>query len=241
MSDSDVKEITQHISQRFNAELRDLHNQVLGMGGLVEEQLANSIKALTSGNDQLAKRVYNNDYTVNALEVSIDEECTQVIVKRQPAASDLRLIMTVIKTINDLERIGDESEGIARMSLKIMTGADAKHYVAFLHLGEKVQQILHDTLDAFARMDVESSVQLIRESWTVDNEYESVIRQLVTYMMEDPRMIPPILNIMWSARALERIAAHCRNICESLIYFVKGKDVRHISLEKLEEEARGDK
>lgn len=236
---SDVKDVTQHISQKFNAELRHLHTQVLGMGGLVEEQLANAIIALTTGDEQLAKRVYHNDYTVNALEISIDEECTQVIVRRQPAASDLRLIMAVIKTINDLERIGDEAEGIARTSIKI-AGLTQKHYVTFVHLGERVRQVLHDALDAFARSDTDQAVSVIRDTFNIDDEYESLVRQLITYMMEDSRMIPVVLNLLWSARALERIAAHTRNVCENIIYFSKGKDVRHISLEQLEKQTRGE-
>ena len=234
---SDVRDVTQHISQRFNAELRHLHNQVLGMGGLVEEQLANAITALTEGDEQLAKKVYNNDYTINALEVSIDEECTQVIVRRQPAASDLRLIMAVIKTINDLERIGDEAENIARMSIKI-TGLSQKHYVSFVHLSERVREVLHGALDAFARSDTDEAVGVIRSTFKIDDEYESLARQLMTYMMEDQRMIPVILNLLGSARALERIAAHTRNVCENIIYFAKGTDVRHISLEQLEEQTR---
>lgn len=231
-------ELTQHhISQQFNKELRELRNQVLSMGGLVEDQLTNAIIALTSRDVQLAKQVYSNDYKVNASEVAIDEASTRILAIRQPTASDLRLIISVIKTIPELERIGDQAERIAQMALQTPSEAQTKHFVTINHLGNHVRQMLHDALDAFARLNVETALEVIHEDLKVDQEYESLSRQLLTYMMEDPRTIPIMLNIIWSARALERIAAHSRNICEYLIYFVKGKDVRHISLEKVEQEA----
>ncbi len=233
------EEFTQHhISQQFNIELRELRNQVLGMGGLVEEQLTNALVSLTTRDYQLAKKVYSNDYKVNALEVAIDDESMRILARRQPAASDLRLVMAIIKTIPDLERIGDQAERIANMALQMRGEPEAKHFVAVNHLGEHVRQMLHDALDAFARMDVEMALQVMREDQKVDHECDSINRQLITYMMEDPRSIPMALNIMWSARSLERIAAHSCNICEYLIYFVKGKDVRHISFEQVEEQAR---
>lgn len=233
------EEFTQHhISQQFNIELRELRNQVLSMGGLVEEQLTNALQALTTNDQQLAKRVYSSDYKVNALEVAMDEECIRILARRQPTASDLRLVMAVVKTIPDLERIGDQAERIAQMALQMPSESQAKHFVTITHLGEHVRQMLHDALDAFARLDIETALQVIRENQKVDHESDSIYRQLITYMMEDPRAIPIALNIMWSARALERVAAHSCNICEYLIYFVKGKDVRHISFEKVEERAR---
>jgi len=228
----------QHISQQFNIELRELRNQVLSMGGVVEEQLTNSLIALTSYDQQLAKRVYSSDYKINALEVAIDEESTRILARRQPTASDLRLVMAVIKIIPDLERIGDQAEQIAQMTLQMRGEPQSKHFIAVNHLGEHVRQMLHDALDSFARLDVETALQVMREEEKVDPECDSIYRQLITYMMEDPRSIPLVLNIMWSARALVRVAAHSRNICEYVIYFVKGKDVRHISLEKAEEQAR---
>lgn len=228
-------ELTQHhISQQFNTELRELRNQVLSMGGLVEEQLNNAIVALTTHDEQLAKLVYSNDYKVNALEVAIDEESMRILAIRQPTARDLRLVMAIIKIIPDLERIGDQAERIAQMALHIQGEIRAKYFVAISHLGEQVLKTLHDALDAFARIDVETALRVMHEDLTVDQECESISRQLITYMMEDAGSIPIVLNILWSARALERVAAHSRNICEYLIYFVKGKDVRHISLEKLE-------
>lgn len=226
-----------HISRQFNIELSELRNQFLSMGGLVEEQLANAITALVTRDYHLAKRVATSDYKVNALEVMIDEESRIIIARRQPTAVDLRLVMAVIKTITDLERIGDEAEHIAQMALQTEGETPDKYFVAISHLGDYVRRMLHDALDAFARLDTESALQVIHESIKVDGEYESISRQLLTYMMEDQRTIPVILNILWSARALERIAAHSRNIGEYLIYLVKGKDIRHTSLETLEEQA----
>jgi len=235
-----MEEATQHhISQQFNLELRELSNQVLGMGGLVEEQLGNALLALTTQDGQLAEHVYTNDYRINTLEVAIDEDCTRILARRQPTASDLRLVMAVIKIITDLERIGDEAERIARMSVhRSYEDMKSKYYTVVGHLGNHVREMLHNTLDAFARMDVDAALKIIHDDLKVDSEYENISRQLITYMMEDPRTIPMSLNILWSARALERIAAHSRNICEYIIYFVKGKDVRHISLEKLEQHAK---
>jgi phosphate transport system protein len=227
-----------HISQKFNLELRELRNQVLSMGGLVEDQLRNALTALLTQDYKLAKEVYSNDYKVNALEVAIDEESTRILAIRQPTASDLRLVMAVIKTIPDLERIGDEAEHIAHLTFQMQGRPQVPYFVAITHLGNHVCQMLHDALDGFARIDVEMALHIIHETMKVDQEYEAISRQLLTYMMEDTRNIQVILNIMWAARALERIAAHSRNICEYLIYFVKGKDVRHISLEQLEESAR---
>jgi len=230
--------IEQHISEKFNKELRELRNQVLRMGGLVEEQLANAITALTSLDEKLAKEVYSNDYKINSLEVEIDEECTRILALRQPTARDLRLVMAVVKTIPDLERIGDQAERIAQMTLQIPSDRGTKHFLAIRHLGEHVQKMLYNALDAFARLDIETALQVMHQESKVDQECDTIARQLMTYMMEDPRTIPIILNIMWSTRALERVAAHSRNICEYLIYFVKGKDVRHISLEQAEVQAR---
>lgn len=230
--------IHHHISEQFNKELRELRNQVLTMGGLVEEQLTNALVALTTNDHQLARKVYSNDYKINALEVAIDEESTRILAIRQPTARDLRLIMAVIKTIPDLERIGDQAERIAHLALQIQNDSHTKHFVAMNHLGNHVRKMLHDALDAFARVDVETALQVMHEDRKVDQECDNIGRQSITYMMEDPRKIPIMLNILWSARSLERIAAHSRNICEYLIYFVKGKDVRHLSLDQVEEQAK---
>lgn len=231
--------IGQHISQQFNVELQDIRNRVMAMGGLVEQQLSDSIQAMVVGDSELAERVVNDDYKVNAMEVAIDEECSRILARRQPTASDLRLIVAVIKTITDMERIGDQAERVARMAKRLSdNGTLSSQYVELEHLGNHVRQMLHDALDAFARMDVDAALNVAREDLKVDKEYDSLMRQLITYMMEDPRTITSALDVMWAARALERIGDHALNICEYVIYFVKGKDVRHTSLEAMEDEVR---
>lgn len=225
-----------HIYHAFNAELENVHTQLMKMGGLVQQQLQDALSALAENNTTLAEKVVVADHKVNALEVEIDEACTRILARRQPTAGDLRLVMAVIKTITDLERIGDEAERIARMAMKNA----AQHQKSQLsvdvqHLGRQVAGMLQQGLDAFARMDADAALAIAHEDERVDREYDSIIRQLITYMMEDPRSIPLVLNIMWAARALERIGDRARNICEYVIYFVKGKNVRHINLETLEQ------
>lgn len=238
----DNMNIGQHISQQYNAELEDIRNRVMAMGGLVEQQLTGAIDALVSGDTKEGEEIISNDYKVNAMEVSIDEECSRILARRQPAASDLRLIVAVIKTITDLERIGDQAERVSRMAVSLAdSDINKKQFVELQHLGNHVRQMLHDALDAFARMDVEAALTVAREDIKVDKEYESLMRQLITFMMEDPRTITRVLDVMWAARALERIGDHAGNICEYVIYLVMGKDVRHTSLEQMEEEVRGER
>ncbi|MDH5178618.1 MAG: phosphate signaling complex protein PhoU [Gammaproteobacteria bacterium] len=224
-----------HISQQFDAELEDVRNRVLSMGGLVEQQIIQAITALSEGDAKLAELVIDNDIKVNTAEVAIDEECTHIIARRQPAASDLRLMIAVIKTITDLERIGDQAERIARMGLRLMEKERPKNnYGELRHLGELVAAMVHDALDAFARMDIDAAIEVAKQDLKVDQEYDGVMRQALTFMMEDPRSISRMLDVMWTARAIERIGDHAKNICEYIIYLVKGKDVRHIGLEKME-------
>lgn len=232
------KNFGHHISQQFNTELEALRTRVLAMGGLVEQQLRDAIRALVEGDTALAEAVITNDYRVNALEVAIDEECSHIIARRQPAASDLRLIVAVIKTITDLERIGDQAERIGRMAVHLAAMERPKNgYAEIESMGNRVHQMVHETLDAFARLDVETALQVVKNDRHVDSEYDVIMRQLITFMMEDPRSVKRALDVMWSIRALERIGDHSRNICEYVIYLVKGKDVRHTTLEQLEKEA----
>lgn len=229
-----------HISHQYNQELEDVRNRVLQMGGIVEQQLGDAVLALTTMDTALAEVVVTNDYKVNRLEVSIDEECTHILARRQPAAGDLRLLLAIVKTITDLERIGDEAERVGRMALHFANAEskDPKPLVGISHLGEHVRHMLHNALDAFARMDTEAAASIAKDDLKADSEYENILRQLMTYMMEDPRSIPRVVNVMWAARALERIGDRARNICEYVIYLVRGKDVRHISLDQVEKEAR---
>jgi len=235
-----MEQMHTHISRQFNAELEDIRSRVLKMGGLVEQQIENAIEALVKGDVAQGEAVILNDTQVNKMEVTIDEECCQIIARRQPAASDLRLVVAVIKTITDLERIGDEAEKIARMAVQLAVEERPKNnYAEIQALGAHVRQMLHDTLDAFARLDIEAAFRIAREDIKVDQKYEGTMRQMITYMMEDPRTISRVLNVIWAARALERIGDHSCNICEYIIYLVKGKDVRHISLDQVEREILG--
>ncbi|MEW5756346.1 MAG: phosphate signaling complex protein PhoU [Pseudomonadota bacterium] len=232
----DKIDIGHHISQRYNEDLENIRNRVLAMGGLVEKQLEDAITALVKNDSQLAEQVINNDYKINALEVAIDENCTQILARRQPAASDLRLIVAIIKTITDLERMGDEAEKIARMAAQLSGMERGKEgYNEIENLGDHVRRMLHDTLDAFARTDVDAAVKVAQEDNKIDREYEALMRQLMTYMMEDSRSIRRVLDLMWAARALERIGDHSSNMCEYIIYLVMGKDVRHTSLSDITE------
>ena len=226
-----------HISSQYNADLEAVRQNVLSMGGLVEQQIANAVKALCTGDAGLGAEVVRRDTQVNRLEVAIDEDCNRILARRQPTASDLRLIVAVIKTITDLERIGDEAEKVARMASDIagLGGASAT-YPEVEHLGKHVGQMVREALDAFARMDVQAALKVAQEDEKVDREYEGIMRQCITFMMEDPRTIRRVLDVMWAVRALERIGDHAKNIGEYVIYLVQGKDVRHISLDDLEKE-----
>lgn len=227
-------EIGQHISQRYNEELEDIRNRVLQMGGLVESQTEKAVKALLERDKELAKEVVASEETVNEMEVNIDEECTRVIARRQPAASDLRLVIAVVKVITDLERIGDEAEKIARYSKKLAKKPNIiSMHSELSHLSKLVLNLLHDSLDAFARLDAEQAVKILGQDAMINKEFDNLSRLLITFMMEDPRHIKRSLRVSWCARSLQRIGDHAQNICEYVIYLVMGKDVRHTSLEHI--------
>ncbi|ANO51071.1 phosphate signaling complex protein PhoU [Woeseia oceani] len=226
-----TSDLSDHISQRYNKDLEDLRNNVLQMGGLVETQLSLAITAIVTGDSELGLQVANDDYKVNKLEVLIDEECNRLLATRSPAAGDLRLIVAIIKTITDLERIGDEAEKIGYLASKLAEmDRPADSYRELKSLGNHVLQMVRDAMNAFARLDVAASYAVVREDEDVDEEYDAITRQAITFMMEDARSIRRVMNVTWSARALERIGDHAKNICEYVIYMVEGRDVRHTEI-----------
>jgi len=232
-----TQKLPPHISKKFDNELENIRSQVMAMGGLVEQQLTHALKALVEGDVELAESVIMNERQVNTYEVNIDEECTRILARRQPAAGDLRLVMAVGKTITDLERIGDEAEKIAKMAIDLADRQGLKpYYIGINAMGNLVRGMVHEALDAFARMDTQAALVTAGKEPESDDQYAALLRQLITYMMEDPRSITSALDAVWVARAMERIGDHARNMCEYIIYFVEGKDVRHISLEQMEKE-----
>ncbi|MFZ2171201.1 MAG: phosphate signaling complex protein PhoU [Methylococcaceae bacterium] len=230
----DNSKIGQHISEQFNKELEDIRNKVLTMGGLVEQQIELAVQAFTTGDVELADQVIKQDNQVDALEMDIDLECTQILALRQPTAFDLRLLITVIKIIHEIERVGDKAERVAQMAIQL-AGVESKFpHHELEHMAELVKGMLHDALDSFARMTIEELAEITERDDKVDREYENILRQLITRMMEDPRNITRTLDVLWTVRALERIGDHACYICEHLVYMIKGEDVRHLSQSELE-------
>ena len=218
----------EHISKQFDAELEAVRSRVLQMGGMVEQQIVKAVEGLASGDLAALDRVIEDDHRVNAMEVGLDESCSQIIARRQPAASDLRLVMAIIKTITDLERIGDEAEKIARMA-KLIHEAEGVHLprLELKHVANLALAMLRKALDAFARLDVASALQVVKQDRGVDDEFRSILRQLITFMMEDPRTISRCLETLFMAKAIERIGDHAKNMAEYVVYMVEGRDVRH--------------
>jgi len=226
-----TSDLTDHISKKFNKDLENLRNSVLNMGGLVESQLEHAIAAIVTGDSELGLKVARDDYKVNKLEVNIDEECSRILATRAPTAGDLRLIVAIIKTITDLERIGDEAEKIGFLASKLAAmDRPADSYRELKSLGNHVLQMLRSAMNAFARLDIDASYAVLREDEDVDEEYDAIARQGITFMMEDPQNIKRVMNVTWVARALERIGDHSKNIGEYVIYMVEGRDVRHTGI-----------
>lgn len=229
---------TEHTSKQYDAELEAVRAKVLEMGGLVEQQIITSIEALTKLEPQLAKEVITSEEQVNQLEIQIDQDCSRIIAKRQPAAGDLRMVMMIVKTITDLERIGDEATKIARTAQKIYD-EDRMYKTRFNEIRAMValvSDMLRTALDAFARLDITKTVEVARQDELVDEHFRSATRQLITYMLEDPRTISMSLEVLFVAKALERIGDHATNITEYVVYMVKGIDVRHSNVEEMEKE-----
>ncbi|MDQ7089305.1 MAG: phosphate signaling complex protein PhoU [Methylococcales bacterium] len=224
-----------HISEQFNRELEDIRNKVLTMGGLVEQQIKLATQAFSKGDVQLAEEVIKQDDRVNNLELEIDRECIKIIALRQPTAFDLRLLISVIKTITEIERVGDQAKRIAEMAIHLAGGENQDDYYELQHISEMVSTLLHNALDAFARLNIHDVVTIKEQVKKVNREYKGIVRQLITKMMEDPRSISQSLDLLWTARALERVGDHACNMSEYIIYMVKGEDVRHLSAEELSE------
>jgi phosphate transport system protein len=231
----------QHIHHRYDKELESLRSRVVSMGGLAEHQISDALTALRDHNLELAEYVIRTDHRINAQEVGIDEDCTYVLARRQPAAGDLRAVMAIIKTITDLERIGDESEKIAQITIRNSStsapGLD-KNMQLIEDMGLMVRNTLREALDAFVRMDVEAAVSAARRDKDVDERYVSLLKGLTEHIKEFPQDTDDCQSLIWVTRSLERIGDHAKNICEYVIYLVKGKDVRHTSIDELEQEAR---
>ncbi|WP_111977227.1 phosphate signaling complex protein PhoU [Algibacillus agarilyticus] len=226
--------LNKHISGQFNDELEQVLSHVLEMGGLVENQLKDALDAITNMDSSLADHVIATDEKVNSYETVIDEECTRIIAKRQPAAIDLRLVLAIAKTIADLERIGDELCRIVKATRDKYNNDQKQFLVDLDHMGRKVLIMLSKVLNAFARMDCDEAFEVYQMDKKIDKTYESITRELMTYMMEDPRAIPKVMDVMWATRSLERIGDRCQNISEHVIYFIKGKDVRHFNREQIQ-------
>ncbi len=231
------RELQNHISQQYDNDLDQVRAHLLEMGGRVENQVRDAVRALLEADSEVALKVKSDDDDVNDMEVSIDEECARIIALRQPIATDLRLVIGISKIVVDLERIGDEAGKIATQAINLSEMVDSpRGYSEIRHIGNHVTYMVRDALDAFARLDAEMALSVAKEDKLVDQEYASAVRSLITFMMEDPRNISQILNVIWTLRSLERVGDHARNIAEHVIYLVKGRDVRHVGLKKMAEE-----
>ncbi len=229
---------SEHTFKQYDAELEAVRAKVLEMGGLVEQQIVSALESLVKSDPKLAESVILNDHRVNALEVQVDEDCSHIIARRQPAAGDLRMIMMMVKTITDLERIGDEATKIARVTQKIYE-ADrmfSPRYAEIKTMVALVREMLRTSLDAFARLDMSKTVEVALKDEEVDEQFHVAMRQLITFMLEDPRTISMSLEVLFVAKAIERIGDHAKNIAEYVVYMVKGKDVRHTTVEEMERE-----
>jgi phosphate transport system protein len=221
-----------HSSKQYDMDLEAIRSKVLQMGGLVESQFNAAIECFRSGNVEQADQVIKGDEAVNRLEVTLDDTCSHLIVRRQPAANDLRTVMATLKVITDLERIGDESTKIARTAKSLHERGHIgalNHYESIRVIASRTAELLHNALDAFARLDEKQAAGIIAEDEVVDHEFRSILRSLITFMMEDPRTISAAIDTLWAAKAIERIGDHAKNIAEYVIYVVEGKDIRHTS------------
>ncbi len=221
-------DLVQHTSKRFNADLELVLKRALDMARLAERQFQDAFKALVAADAPLASKVVQCDQQINDMERDITAECQRLFATRAPAAGDLRLLLALIKMIGDVERIGDECKKIALVTLHLTNDPRQRgKFREIRHLARVVQQMVHSALDAFERLDADAALVVMRMDRAIDTEYEAIQRQCVTYMMEDPEMIRRALDDMWTIRALERVGDHAKNLCEYVVYVVRGKDIRH--------------
>ena len=225
-----------HLSTQFDSELNGVSAKVMELGGLVESQIRQAIYALSHFSIEVSNQVTEKEALVNAMEVEIDRELSSIIARRQPTARDLRLLLAISKTTANLERVGDEAEKIARMVRSIINSGSHRALPAseLRVAADLASGLLRKALDAFARLDTTSALSILKEDDLIDQEFNGFVRKLITYMMEDPRMISPSLDLLFLAKAIERIGDHAKNIAEFIIYVVKGEDVRHTSMESIE-------
>jgi phosphate transport system protein len=229
----------EHLSTQFDVELDAIRAHLTRMGGMVQEQVSNALGVLANGDRETIERIVEQDKGVNSLEVAIDQACVNLVARRQPTAIDLRLVMAIGKTVTDLERIGDEAKKIAGAIRKIVErgdGGSLSQVMEIRHMGEQAAAMLNSVLDAFVRLDYQAAALVVRSDEEVDRHFQAIIRQLITYMMEDPRSITTALDIVFIAKSVERIGDHCKNIAEDIVYVAKGRDVRHKGLDGLEQE-----
>ena len=221
---------SQHLSSQFDEELGRLRTHVLQMGGMVETQVSSAIEAYSSGEVASVKSIVEADRKINDLEKATDDDCAHVIAKRQPTASDLRLVLGISKIVTDLERAGDEAKKIAKGVRRIYEAGHlpSQYGIGIRHLAEAALNLVRQSLDAFARHDVPLAQEVIKADSDVDTEFKSIIRQLITHMMEDPRTITTSIEIISIARAIERIGDHAKNVAEQVVFIVEGRDIRHI-------------
>ena len=233
--ESNNQGFSSHISKQFNDELEQIRTELLAMGGVVERQVHQSVEALLTADVQLAESALAIDVQTNAMELRIDERCTSIIARRQPAASDLRLIVSISKAVVDLERMGDEAVRICRQTIELNALGGSQHgFQEVRHIGNLVRTMVKDVLTAFARGDTDQALKVAKSDGAVDQEYRSAMRTLVSLMMEDPRSISSCLNVIWVLRSLERIGDHSRNMAEHIIYLVSGKNVRHQTINEMQ-------
>ncbi|MBT5330830.1 MAG: phosphate signaling complex protein PhoU [Porticoccaceae bacterium] len=238
---SEIPQAEKHIFQKFDVELANLVDKLLEMGGLVEKQLNDAINAFTEMDTELASAVIVNEEQVDEFDVEIDQLCVRLIAMRQPTASDLRLILGVGKSVQDLERIGDEADKIAQLTLQMSEEGSVSTSIGrskIRYIAKYVSEMLRQVLDAYGRLDADLSLTIARKDKIVEEEQESATRELVTYMMEDPRSISTVMHVMWGLRSLERVGDHVENMAEHLIYTVKGVDVRHSTLKEMKKKIR---